>query len=175
MSMLATHPRDPWSDPRLPALLLGLACVAVLGNALFFQFVLDIRPCVLCIWQRWPFGIVLALSLAGLSPLARRRAVRTALLALSGVVLFAGAAIAVFHVGVEQHWWTGTPGCGVPAPAHTLEELRAQVMAAPVVRCDEAAWRLFGLSLAGYNAILSPMLAAFALLAAARSSRGTSP
>jgi disulfide bond formation protein DsbB len=67
---------------------------------------------------------------------------------------------------VEQHWWAGTSSCGGAAMATSLEALRAQVMAAPVTRCDEVAWSLFGVSMAGYNVVISLGLAVFAFVAA---------
>ena len=80
-----------------------------------------------------------------------------------------GAGIALFHVGVEQHWWQGTAECGSTLPpAATIDELRARLLAQPVVRCDEVAWSLFGISMAGYNVILSLLIAAFAVAAALR-------
>jgi disulfide bond formation protein DsbB len=152
------------SNPTAPALLLALAGVGALGAALFFQYVVGLAPCVLCIWQRWPYVAVVVLSVLALL-LRRRRRVAALLLGLSGLALLIGAGIGVFHVGVEQHWWSGTSGCGAAAGATTLEELRAQVLAAPVVRCDEAAWSLFGISMAGYNVVLSLVLSLFAFVA----------
>jgi disulfide bond formation protein DsbB len=153
------------SAPRLPALLLLIASVGSLLAAFFFQYVVGLQPCILCIWQRWPYAVVIVL--AGLAlMLARSAPARAALLGLSGVALLVGAGIAAFHVGVEQHWWVGTPGCGVTERADTVEALRAQLMAAPVVRCDEVPWSLFGISMAGYNIVISLALAAFALIAA---------
>jgi disulfide bond formation protein DsbB len=152
------------SHPTAPALLLALASAGTLGAALFFQYVVGLAPCVLCIWQRWPYVAVVALSVLALL-LRRRRGVVALLLGLSGLALLVGAAVGVFHVGVEQHWWTGTSGCGAAGGATTLEELRAQVLAAPVVRCDEAAWSLFGVSMAGYNVAISLVLSLFAFTA----------
>ncbi|PWC39924.1 disulfide bond formation protein [Azospirillum sp. TSO35-2] len=152
-------------DPRLASLLLALASAGVLASALFFQFVLDYQPCVLCIMQRWPYVAVLVFSLV--TWLFRRwKGLGDALLVASGLALLAGAGIAAYHVGVEQHWWAGTSTCGGSAPANSLEALRAQVMAAPVTRCDEVAWSLFGISMAGYNVVISLALAVFAFVSA---------
>lgn len=153
-------------DPRFPAALLALASAGVLAAALFFQFALGYQPCILCLWQRVPYGAVLAFSIATL--LFRQwKGLGDALLVASGFALFAGAGIAAYHVGVEQHWWAGTSACGATgATPMTLDQLRAQVMAAPVVRCDEVPWSLFGISMAGYNVFISLALAGFAFLAA---------
>jgi len=154
-----------FEDPRIAALLLALASAGVLLSALFFQFVLNYQPCVLCIMQRWPYVAVMVLGLV--TWLFRRwKGLGDALLVASGLALLAGAGIAAYHVGVEQHWWAGTSSCGGSAAANSLEALRAQVLAAPVTRCDEVAWSLFGISMAGYNVAISLALAAYAFVAA---------
>jgi disulfide bond formation protein DsbB len=145
---------------------LGVAgSAATLGAGFFFQHVIGLVPCELCIWQRWPH--VAAVVLGGLAlALGRRLA-----LALAAAALVAGAGIAAYHVGVEQHWWQGPTTCGAPdfgtlTPQQMLEALRA----APIVRCDEIPWSLFGISMAGYNALLSAGLAGLFALAYASSS-----
>ena len=155
------------SAPRISALFLLAASAGSLLAAFFFQYVVGLQPCILCIWQRWPYAVVIVLTILALTA-ARVPKLRAALLALCGVALLFGGGVAVFHVGVEQHWWTGTPGCGVTATADSIEALRAQIMAAPVVRCDQVAWSLFGISMAGYNILISLALAAVAFLSARR-------
>jgi disulfide bond formation protein DsbB len=94
------------------------------------------------------------------------------LVGLCGLLFLIGAGIAAFHVGVEQHWWAGTAECGGQASgARTVEQLQAMIEAAPVVRCDVVAWSLFGISMAGYNVMLSLALAAFAFVSAFRRAR----
>ena len=152
--------------------LVALASVAILGSALLSQYVGGLQPCVLCIYQRIPYAIAIALGLM-VFLLASGRGARS-LLALAGLVFLAGAAIAAFHVGVEQHWWAGTAECGGNIGKNlSLEELRAQILDAPIVRCDDVAWSLFGVSMAGYNFLLSLGLAGFALLSAFRISEKT--
>ena len=167
LSAMTTKPflSRVFEDPRIAALLLALASAGVLLSALFFQFVLNYQPCVLCIMQRWPYVAVMVLGLV--TWLFRRwKGLGDALLVVSGLALLAGAGIATYHVGVEQHWWAGTSSCGGSAAANSLEALRAQVLAAPVTRCDEVAWSLFGISMAGYNVAISLALAAYAFVAA---------
>ena len=143
-----------------PALIV-LACLAALGTALLAQYVGGLPPCALCIWQRWAYG---AAAAAGLAAMAARGRLRAALAALAGLAQLAGAGIAAFHVGVEQKWWEGLSTCtGSVGAGLSLEELRAAIEAAPMVRCDEVPWSLFGLSIAGYNVLASLALAAFAL------------
>ena len=153
-------------SPRIAAALVLGASLALLLGALAFQYLGGYPPCVLCYWQRYAHvGAALlaagALTMPRLAPWA---------LAAAALVLLAGAGIAGFHVGVEQHWWAGTAECGSAVTgASSVEELRARLLAQPVVRCDEVAWSLFGLSMAGYNLLFSLGLAAIAAGAAAGS------
>jgi len=157
----------PFRDPRLAPALVLAASIAVLGGAFAFQYVGGLAPCVLCLYQRYPYGITIALSLLALALAGRPGGAGTVRIALylCAAVFAAGAAIAVFHVGVEQHWWQGTAECGVTNAGQTLAELERTLKTAPVVRCDEVSWSLFGISMAGYNAIVSVLLAAFCLFA----------
>jgi Disulfide bond formation protein DsbB. len=96
---------------------------------------------------------------------------RGPLLVLAALSFATGASIAIFHVGVEEKWWQGLASCGGAPTPKTLEELRAQLMTAPVVRCDEAAFRFLGLSMAGWNVIWAGLLAVFTAIAARRAFR----
>ncbi len=154
----------PWAAP-LAILALSAGALAA---AFIAQYVFGLEPCVLCLYQRWPYGIAIALGLLGLGLAASGRPVSW-LMAVAGLVFLANAGIAGFHVGVEQQWWQGTSGCAAPiSQAKTLAEMRAQILAAPVIRCDEVAWSLFGISMAGYNIIASVGLAAFSFVMARR-------
>jgi len=155
-------------EPRHAPLLILIASLAMLGGALVFQYLVGIDPCILCIYQRYVYGVTIGLSALALGlGLAGRAAALPWLLGLAAAAFAVGGAIAVFNVGVEQHWWPGTAACGASGTvATTVEELRAQILQAPVVRCDEVAWSLFGVSLAGYNVLASAALTAFSLWAA---------
>ena len=147
-----------------------LASVTALAAALIGQYGFDLQPCVLCVYQRWPYVLVIALCLGGLSPLGRSRA--GWILLLSALALATDTGIAGYHVGVEQHWWAGSAGCvGQGGTAQTLEALRAQIMATPVTRCDEVAFSLFGVSMAGYNVLFSFGLALYTGFAGRRAVR----
>ena len=151
---------------RYVVLCLLAASVAILGAALASQYLGGLQPCVLCVYQRLPYVAVILIAGAALFLPPGPRAVA---LALAGMALLTGAGIAVFHVGVEQHWWQGTAECGsTGAGGAGLEDLRAQILAAPTVRCDEVAWSLFGISMAGYNALVSLGLGIASLFAARR-------
>ena len=158
----------PWAAPALVA---GLSAGA-LAFAFLAQYGFGLVPCALCIYQRWPFALALLLGLIGLGLVRSGRSPAPAL-ALAGLALLVNAGLAVYHVGVEQHWWQGTAACtGVLGASASLEELKAQILAAPVVRCDEIAWSFLGLSMAGWNVPLSAGLAAFGLVMARRLSGG---
>jgi disulfide bond formation protein DsbB len=144
--------RRPWL---LPAVLAG-AGGGALAVALAAQYWGGLEPCVLCIYQRYAHG---AAAVAGLLALVlvSRPAARRVLTGLGGLALLAGAAIAAFHVGVEQRWWRGTAGCHGPSfdADLTVDELREAMLNTRFVACDEIPWELFGISMAGYNFLFS--------------------
>lgn len=153
--------------PRRASLAVAALALFTLGMAFVAQYGFGLAPCELCLWQRWPYVAAIVFGLAALA-LPRWRA---PLLVLAGLSILASGGIAVFHVGVEEKWWQGLSGCSAAPTPDSIEALRAQLMAAPVVRCDEAAFRLLGLSMAGWNVLWSLALGAFALLAAKRAWR----
>lgn len=147
------------------AAILGPA--AVLGAALFSQYVGGLNPCQMCIWQRWPHGAAIALALIALA-LAPRRAAAVALY-LGALALIVGAGIGAFHAGVELGYWEGPTTCsGGDVSGLSPADLIAKLQAAPLVRCDEVAWSFLGVSMAGWNAILSLGLAVLTVMAARR-------
>lgn len=140
---------------RRRALGAGTGAALLLLGALAFQYLGGLAPCHLCLLQRWPHALAIALALLILVWPRRELA------AIAAVVVLTGAAIAGYHAGVEAGFWAGPATCtaagsvtGVPT-----EELLAQILEAPVVRCDDIAWSLAGVSMAGWNAILSGLLA----------------
>jgi disulfide bond formation protein DsbB len=146
---------------------IGLA--ALLG-AYFFQFVMGLPPCPLCLEQRYAYYISIPLAamiLLGLSVGSSRKVLLLALLAIAVAMLW-NASLGVYHSGVEWKWWPGPQDCSGAVPNFsTGGSLIDQMNKAKVVRCDEAAWRFLGLSLAGYNVLISLGLAAIAALGAA--------
>lgn len=158
---------------RLIAMLLGAASALMLAAAFWFQHVEGLEPCPLCIAQRWAHGAAFVLAF-GTAFLATRRSAPWLLL-LVGLAFVAGAGIAAYHVGVEQHWFASAFCGGSGSPATSVEELKAQLMATEVARCDEIAWSLFGLSMAGYNLLVSAALAAIAFAAARAAARKPTP
>lgn len=155
--------------PPLAAALVIAVGVFALAAAFAFQHLGGLAPCVLCIWQRYPYGVAIALGAIALL-LGRRPGAVRALIAVAGIVFLADAAIAAFHVGVEQRWWEGTAECGgTLGTGLTAEELTEQLLAAPVVRCDKVPWSLFGISMAGYNFLIAAAAGIAALTWGARS------
>jgi disulfide bond formation protein DsbB len=143
------------------AALAGATSLALVVGALLFQAA-GLPPCEMCHWQRWPHAAAAVLGLgAALLALAGTlspRQVRVfALLAIAALAL--SGAIGVFHAGVEWKFWPGPTACtgGGYVPGVSDDA------SFRVVRCDVAAWRLLGLSLAGYNALISLGIAGLCL------------
>lgn len=161
--------RDPlFPASSVPWLATGGA-LAALCVAWLAQYGFGLAPCELCYWQRYGYWAAIALGvLAILQPAGSAR--RRAALWLLALAFLATAGIALFHVGVEQKWWQGLSGCtGQISSGMSAEELEQAILEAPIVRCDEPAWTMFGISMAGYNVVYALALAAFAAWGAARS------
>lgn len=135
-------------------LLAGLGSLGLLIGALLFQYVGDMAPCKMCYWQRYPH--VGAIIIAGIILITGIGVF--AVLGLLSALITAG--IGGFHAGVEQGWWEGPQSCTSTSIDNlSTEELLAQIMSAPMVRCDEIPWQMFGLSMAGWNMVVSICLA----------------
>lgn len=133
--------------------------LALLAAALAFQYWGDLAPCPLCIEQRkaWAAAVLLA-TLALWAEGRSRIAVAMALLTLAGIAALIGAGVAGYHVGVEQKWWAGTTACSAGFTgfgAGGVADLREQLLNRPVVRCDEIAWSMLGISMAGWNGLIA--------------------
>ena len=155
--------------PKIASALVALASATLLGGAFAFQHWGGLAPCPLCVWQRFPHGAAIALGLIG--AFAPVRAARLVLL-LAALALATGAAIGIFHAGVEWGWWHGLAECaGGGAQAGSLAEIESELAKPPAPRCDEPAWTLFGISLAGYNVLASAAFAAVAVRASCKGER----
>ncbi len=133
-------------------------CAASLVMAIFFQFVVGLHPCPLCLYQRWPYVIGLVVALLGWKRPGLRRLVLIEFIIIFSVNVLLG----FYHVGIEQSWWEGFTACS-GTNVETMEELINQIMTAPIVRCDEVQWSFLGLSLAAYSMLLSMGLTVFSV------------
>ena len=140
-------------------LALGGGAVAALAVALISQYGFGYAPCELCIWQRWPYVAVIAFT--GFAVAFPSVSAVRVLMWMSVAALAVDSGIAGFHVGVEQGWWEGLSGCGAPSAASSIDDLRAQIMAAPLVRCTDVSLSVLGLSMAAWNGLFAAGLAIF--------------
>lgn len=146
------------------SLLATLGSLALLLGAFAFQYIGNLPPCAMCIWQRWPHAI--AVVLGGFAYWSGNKS----LMIIVAVVVLIGACIGFYHAGVEQGWFEGPTTCtSGPIGNLTTEELLEQIQNAPLVRCDEIAWSFAGLSMAAWNGVLSLGLAILWVLSIRRS------
>ena len=145
------------------ALIVAVVGALTIAGAWFFQLVIKLNPCPMCLEQRWPYyiGIPLALLVAFASRKAPRMVVVGGLAILAALMLW-GVYMGVFHAGVEWKLWLGPQECSGAPQLGPAGGLLDRLQTINVVRCDEAAWRFLGISLAGYNALISLALAAVA-------------
>jgi disulfide bond formation protein DsbB len=157
---------DRLEEPAWLGAAVALAAIAVLGAANYFEHVLDLAPCTLCLYQRIPWWV--ALGLGCIAVLGRRAPlVATVALALAAMALFVNVGLAGYHAGVEYGFWAGPTGCSGDTLPQTLGGLQQALQGPPAPRCDEVPWSLFGVSMAGYNFLLS-LGGALAILAIMR-------
>jgi disulfide bond formation protein DsbB len=134
------------AGPVLARLIALLVPAGLLGGAMGSQYIGGLAPCEMCYWQRWPHAVAIILAGAAFVLPGRARL----LTSLAGLAIAVSGAIGVFHAGVELGWWEGLTRC-TAGGAMSLEEL----MNVPLVRCDQVQWSLLGISMAGWNAIIS--------------------
>ena len=178
MTLEATANSSDARETANPALRAALAITAVaaatLAGAWFFQLVLDIRPCPLCLEQRYAY--YLAIPLGALVAFAAARDAPRAVL-VAGLAILAAAALGngwlgAYHAGVEWHFWQGPTDCtGEIGNLGSAGNLLQRLDTVKVIRCDEVQWRFLGLSLAGYNVLISLLMAAIAAWGIARSAK----
>jgi disulfide bond formation protein DsbB len=145
--------------------------VGGLGAAYCAQYVFDVKACDLCLWQRVPYGLAIlwgALALAA-HPNDRRSRM---FLGLAALTFLGGFGLAIFHTGVEQHWWADAVSCTVKSLKASnigdmsLNDMRNQLLATVGIPCDEITWSFLGFSMANWNILASLALAIFAVLTA---------
>ncbi len=136
---------------RLLVLVAASGSAALLLGAWGFQYIGGLAPCKMCIWQRYPHGVAvilgaLAFAFPGVRPLPL----------LGALAAATTAGIGFYHAGVEQGWWEGPLTCtSGDIGGLSAEELMDQIMSAPLVRCDDIPWEMFGISMAGWNGLIS--------------------
>lgn len=159
----------PWLSG---ALVVAAAAIVTILGAFFFEFVVGLPPCPLCLEQRVPYYAVIPAALL-VAFMAWRRwpapFVRLGLFGLAALMIW-GAGLGIYHAGAEWGFWQGPTTCAQPTliarnPAELMRQLQA---AKPLADCTVAAWRFLGLSLAGWNALIAAALALVALVAASR-------
>ena len=143
-------------SPRQATTLAGLGSAAMLAGAYGFERIGGMPPCELCLWQRWPHAaaaLVLVLLL-----LTRWRWLAW----VGAAAALATAAIGLFHAGVEQGWWTFVSSCtsGGLSGLSGASLIDPTIAAPTPVRCDQIPWSMFGISMAGWNAVISIALTA---------------
>ena len=152
-----------------------IAAVGVLtiAGALFFQYVVGLVPCPLCLDQRVPYyaAIPLALGLVFLARDARRATLARLLLLVIAAILAYGAALGLYHAGIEWGWWPGPATCSGASLPGGGGSLLSQMQGTRVVPCDKVQWSFLGLSLAGYNVLIAGALALFALYVGVRGAK----
>jgi disulfide bond formation protein DsbB len=159
------HARADANTALTAALAVTLIAAATLAGAWFFQLVLDIRPCPLCLEQRYAY--YLAIPLGALVALAATRDAPRPLLVIGLAILalaaLGNAGLGVYHAGVEWKFWQGPTDCtGEIGNLGSAGNLLERLDTVKVIRCDEVQWRFLGLSLAGYNVLISLAMAALA-------------
>jgi disulfide bond formation protein DsbB len=160
------------SSPFRYFVFVALVSAGMLGTAFTFQYVGGLYPCVLCIYQRIPYAVVIVLGLWGAVMVRSggRLSITGYLMAAAcALAFFVDAGVAGFHVGVEQGWWSGTDGCvGGEIDTSSLEAMRQAILEAPSVRCDDVAWSMMGISMAGWNGLAAIAMAVFSLVGLSR-------
>ena len=149
--------------PRLIFAAILIISLGALANAYVAQYVYGFEPCRLCLYQRVPYAVTALLAIIAF--FLASGGGRVAMAALCAGAYLAGAGIAFYHVGVEQHWWL-SECTGTLAKDLSIEEMKAQLMSKPPKACDDLEWTFLGLSMATYNAAFSLALAAASLAGA---------
>ena len=148
-------------------LLATLGSAAALAAAFAFQYLGGLAPCHLCLLQRYPHGVAIAIGIAAL--LVSFGTAHRLLPYAGALAALTTAGLALYHTGVERHWWLGPSTCTSGNISQiSAKDLLAQIQAAPVVQCDQVAWAMGGLSMASWNMLASLVLAGLWLMAARR-------
>lgn len=144
-------------------LLAAAGSLAMLLGAFAFQYIGGMAPCKLCLWQRWPHAAAVLIGIVAY--LTRNRTLPY----LGAVAALTTAGLGLYHTGIERHWWQGPTTCtSGSVDGIATSDLLDQILAAPVVQCDQVAWEMFSLSMASWNMLASLVLAVIWIAAARR-------
>ncbi len=163
--------------PRRAAFAVLFLAALAIGGAWFSQLVMGLAPCELCLFQRWPYYVgvpVAALaSILALGSAGRRGDTLALLLALLALIFLVSAGLGIYHAGVEWGFWPGPTACtGQYVSPASSDDFLKSLESGPSVRCDQAAIRILGLSLAGWNALVSILIAVISVAGAKAARRG---
>ncbi len=163
VATLSTQLQRGAAHPLLPGLAIAALGFALLAGAYAFEYLGGLKPCPLCLEQRGPWFVLIALggAIYGAGNAKAPRNVVTGLYAAALVVALWSAYLGLFHAGVEYKWWPGPTSCtggSLPVDGGLLDNLSSS----EIVRCDEIPWALFGVSLAGFNFLFSLVAAGLA-------------
>jgi disulfide bond formation protein DsbB len=170
VAAVGSAPVAPWQPASLARAIALLLPLALLLGAVGSQYIGGLHPCEMCWWQRYAHMVAFAIALIAFTAPAPSSRARTFTL-LAALAITVSGAIGVYHAGVEAKIFEGFTQCTALAKGGTTAELLNQITHAPLVRCDEVQWRFLGISMAGWNAILSLGGAALILLLTLRAKR----
>ena len=134
----------------------------LLGGAYASQYIGGLYPCEMCWWQRWPHFAALPLALGAF--VLGGQGLRKTLTLLAALAILTSGLIGGYHAGVEYGWWEGITTCSSTVAPGSGKEVLEAILNAPLIRCDIAPWTLFGISLAGFNFLISTSGALLILL-----------
>lgn len=154
-------------NPRMAILVSLIVSLVALGTAFIAQLGFGLKPCIMCLWQRLPYALVILGSIPALFILPRAPKLTPVFLACLSLFFLSGFGLAFFHIGIEQHWWELSGGCPIePLGNKTPEQALAELLTTPTSSCDKIAWQFLGFSITVWNAALSLGMAAYLALMA---------
>lgn len=152
----------------------GGLSAAALGLAFMAQYGYGLAPCILCLYQRWPFAVIIAMSVLSSLLIKKCPKAATWVLGFISLTFFTNTVFAFYHTGVERKWWPSfLEACTIPKMEGNIADVLAKIQTAPIVRCDEIPWTdpVLGLSMANYNVVFCLILGILALYAAIKAPR----
>jgi disulfide bond formation protein DsbB len=150
----ASAPSAPWRPATVARAIALVLPLGLLLGAVGSQYIGGLYPCEMCWWQRYAHMVAFALALVAFSAPSTAPRARTFTL-LAALAIAVSGAIGVYHAGVEAKIFEGFTQCTALAKGGSTADLLKQITHAPLIRCDEVQFRFLGVSMAGWNAILS--------------------